>query len=111
MNNLNRLKLALSNKKYFTDEEYTVFLSENDLVATEEYVKANEINLYKTVLTILESLANDTDLMRKIDIQDITTTGQASQYLENRIKEVKNKIFDLQNKIEEVPTIVPFLFI
>lgn len=111
MNNLSRLKLALSNKKYFTDEEYSVFLSENDLVATDEYTKDNEINLYKTVLTILESLSNDTDLMRKIDVQDITTTGQAYQYLSARIKEVKNKIFDLQNKIEEIPTIVPFLFI
>ena len=110
MTNLQRLKLALNNKKYFTDEEYTVFLIENDLVATDTYSKANEINLYKTVLTVLESISNDTDLMRKIDVEGITTTGQASQYLNTRIKEIKNKIFDLQNKIEEVPTIVPFMW-
>lgn len=35
MTNLNRLKLELSNK-YFTDAEYTIFLEENGLAASEE---------------------------------------------------------------------------
>lgn len=31
---LDRLKMELSNQQYFSDEQYTQFLSENDLIAT-----------------------------------------------------------------------------
>lgn len=37
---LDRLKLELSNQQYFTDEQYTQFLSENDLTPETEYNKA-----------------------------------------------------------------------
>ena len=30
MTNLERLKLELSNKEYYTDDEYNIFLSENN---------------------------------------------------------------------------------
>ncbi len=36
---LERLKLELSNKEYFTDQEYTTFLQENNLTATDNYDK------------------------------------------------------------------------
>ncbi len=32
---LDRLKLELNNKDYFNDEEYTIYLEENDLSATD----------------------------------------------------------------------------
>ena len=74
MTNLERLKLELSNKSYYTDEEYNVFLNENNLVPTDTYDKVNnEIDLLKTVVNILETLSNDVDLMRKIDSKDITS--------------------------------------
>ncbi|MDG6891179.1 hypothetical protein [Clostridium perfringens] len=97
MTNLERLKLELSNKKYYKDSEYSVFLEENNLVPTGNYVKANnEINLLKTVVSVLETLANDTDIMRKIDNKDIMSIDQAYKFLEKRIYRVNTKIIELQ---------------
>ena len=51
MTNLERLKLELSNKSYYTDNEYNVFLNENNLIPTDTYNKDNnEIDLLKTVV-------------------------------------------------------------
>lgn len=99
MTNLERLKLELSNKQYYTDEEYSVFLNENNLIPTDVYNKGNnEIDLLKTVVNILETLSNDVDLMRKIDSKDITSIDQASLYLSKRIVTIENKILDLEEK-------------
>ena len=99
MTNLERLKLELSNKSYYTDEEYSVFLNENNLVPTDTYNKVNnEIDLLKTVVNILETLSNDVDIMRKIDCKDITSIDQASLYLSKRITSIENKILDLEEK-------------
>lgn len=38
---LQRLKLELSNQEYFSDSEYTQFLNENNLDATDEYIKSD----------------------------------------------------------------------
>ena len=99
MTNLERLKLELSNKSYYTDNEYSVFLNENNLVPTDTYYKTNnEIDLLKTVVNILETLSNDIDIMRKIDSKDITSIDQASLYLSKRITTIENKILDLEEK-------------
>ena len=99
MTNLERLKLELSNKSYYTDNEYSVFLNENNLLPTDTYNKANnEIDLLKTVVNILETLSNDVDIMRKIDSKDITSIDQASLYLSKRITTIENKILDLEEK-------------
>lgn len=99
MTNLERLKLELSNKSYYTDEEYNVFLNENNLIPTDTYSKNNnEIDLLKTVVNILETLSNDVDLMRKIDSKDITSIDQAALYLSKRITSIENKILDLEEK-------------
>lgn len=99
MTNLERLKLELSNKSYYTDDEYNVFLNENNLIPTDTYNKNNnEIDLLKTVVNILETLSNDIDIMRKIDSKDITSIDQASLYLSKRIVTIENKILDLEEK-------------
>ena len=99
MTNLERLKLELSNKSYYTDEEYSVFLNENNLIPTDTYNKVNnEIDLLKTVVNILETLSNDIDIMRRIDSKDITSIDQASLYLSKRIVTIENKILDLEEK-------------
>lgn len=99
MTNLERLKLELNHKIYYKDTEYSVFLEENNLGSTENYVKAdNEINLLKTVVAVLETLANDTDLMRKIDNKDIMSIDQAYKFLEKRIYRINNKIIELQEE-------------
>lgn len=99
MTNLERLKLELNYKNYYKDNEYGVFLTENNLVPSGNYVKAdNEINLLETVVAILETLANDTNLMRKIDNKDIMSIDQAYKFLEKRIYRINTKIIELQEE-------------
>lgn len=99
MTNLERLKLELSNKEYYTDEEYKVFLDENSLVPDNTYVKAdNQIQLLETVVNVLETLSNDVDIMRKIDNKDIVSVDQASKYLSQRIYNINKKILDLKEE-------------
>lgn len=102
MTNLERLKLELSNKEYYIDDEYSVFLAENNLVPTSTYVKVdNEISLLTTVICILETLSNDVDLMRKIDSKEITSIDQAYKYLAQRITSLKGRIIEIQESKEE----------
>lgn len=92
MNILDRLKMELSNQQYFTDEQYTQFLTENDLTPTAEYVKSTmQKNLLFTVLDVLEAIANDTDIMATITTE-YSTRGEAYKYVESRIQQVKDKI-------------------
>lgn len=112
--NLERLKLELNNKDYYTDEEYIVFLQENNLKATDVYNKEeNEINLLFTVIAVLETLANDVDLMRKLDSKDIMSIGEAEKWLLMRIDSIKNKISNLQslkNNSDDNTCIKPLFF-
>lgn len=112
MTNLERLKLELNNKSYYTDTEYEVFISENNLVSSAKYSKVtNEVNLLNTVIAILETLANDTDMMRKIDSKDIVSIGEASKYLDNRITSIKAKIIEIEeSKLEKQGNITPIFF-
>lgn len=110
MTNLERLKLELSNKEYYSDDEYKVFLEENNLVPTDTYVKAdNQIQLLETVVSILETLSNDVDIMRKIDNKDIVSVDQASKYLSQRIYNINKKILDLKEEKDDTGNI-SFLF-
>lgn len=102
MTNIQRLKLELSNKNYYTDEEYSLFLDENNLTATSNYNnEENQIKLLQTVVNILETLANDVDLMRKVDSKDIISTDQAIKYLSARIDTINRKIIDLKEEKDE----------
>lgn len=95
MNNLSRLKLELNNKEYFTDEEYTQFLNENELQHDSNYDKVTmQTNLLYTVVDVLESVANDIDLMRKIETE-FATTSDAVKHLENRIDKIRLRIQEI----------------
>ena len=99
MTNLERLKLELSNKEYYTDDEYTVFLEENNLTPTDAYDKTTmQIQLLYTVVSVLETLSNDVDLMRKIQTNDIATVDQAFEWLDKRLTALKNKIDELEEE-------------
>lgn len=94
MTTLERLKLELGNKEYFTDAEYTTLLLENSLIATDTYDKAtDQRNLLLTVLDILNTLSNDLDNFRKLQDGD-TGFSQSSAYslLRKRIEDVKGRI-------------------
>ena len=111
MTNLERLKLELSNKAYYTDTEYTVFLQENNLEPTTTYDKAtNQTNLLETVINILETLSNDVDLMRKIDSKDIISIDQASKYLASRISSIRTKIIEIQESEMETTGNINMMF-
>ncbi|WP_373205906.1 hypothetical protein [Clostridium tertium] len=100
--NLDRLKIELTHKSYYSDEEYKMFLEENGLIAEEYYNKVNdEIKLLNTVIAVLETLANDVDLMRKLDTKDIVSVDQASKYLSQRIYNIKNKIVEIEEMKKE----------
>lgn len=101
MNVLNRLKLELSNKEYFSDEQYIQFLTENSLSATEEYDKQTmQKSLLFTVVDVLEAVANDTDIMQSISTE-FTTVGAAYKYIEQRIGQIKDKIASIPEPDED----------
>lgn len=98
---LDRLKMELSNQKYFPDEQYTQFLTENGLTATAEYNKEiDQRKLLLTVLDILEAISNDIDIMTSVTTE-FNTTGAAYKYIEQRIAQVKDKISSLPDENEE----------
>lgn len=92
MTNLDRLKLELAHKSYFSDEEYTVLLDEQGLSAEEKYNKAiNQSALIRTVIAVLEALSNNIDYFRTIETEFVTNT-QAYTHLKNRIDELYKKV-------------------
>ena len=98
---LDRLKMELSNKQYFPDEQYTQFLVENSLTSTDEYNKSTmQKNLLLTVLDILEAVSNDIDVMRSIETE-FSNEGSAYKYIADRIQQVKDKIASIPEPDEE----------
>ena len=112
MNNLNRLKLYLNHKQYFSDEEYTQFLEECGLDAIEEYDHGNDKKeMLESVYTILQSLANDIDNFRKVETEFVTTTA-AEQYIEKRMQAIRAEIsrLDELEKSDGSTSVTSFLF-
>ena len=98
---LDRLKMELSNQQYFNDEQYIQFLTENSLVPTNEYDKPTmQKNLLYTVLDVLEAVTNDIDLMTGISTE-FSNIGQAYEFLEARIQQVKDKIASIPDPEED----------
>ena len=95
---LDRFKVEISHKDYFNDDEYTMYLQENNLTATDTYDKATmQRNLLLTVVDVLEAVSNDVDLMRKL--QDTTTGFTVSQ----AYAQIKQRIADLKDRIATLP--------
>ena len=106
MTNLERLKLELNNKPYFTDDEYSVFLSENDLSSLDLYVKeTSQSKLLYTVIDILEAVSNDIDLMRRIE-SDFATTSEIANYLEQRIEKIRYRIYAIPSSENSSSTLL-----
>ena len=96
-----RLKMELSNQEYFTEEQYNQFLSENGLVPTDEYIKSDmQKQLYFTCIDILEAVCNDIDLMTGISTE-FSNIGQAYEFIEARIINLKDKIASIPDPEEE----------
>ena len=98
---LDRLRMELSNQQYFSDEQYIQFLTENSLVPTDEYDKPTmQKHLLYTVLDVLEAVTNDIDLMTGISTE-FSNIGQAYEFLEARIQQVKDKIASIPDPEED----------
>lgn len=111
MTTLDRLKLELSNKEYYTDVEYIVFLGENSLIPNVEYDKSTmQRNLLFSVVSVFETLANDVDVMRKIEVTGIQSTDLAIAWIRQRIEDVKAKIATIEVEGAEDYTNVHMLF-
>ena len=98
---LQRLKMELSNQEYFSDEQYIQFLTENSLTPTDEYNKPTmQKQLLYTVIDVLEAVTNDIDLMTGISTE-FSDIGQAYQFLEARIQQVKDKLLAIPEPEED----------
>ena len=98
---LDRLKMELSNKEYFPDEQYIQFLTENSLTDTDIYDKSSmQRNLLLTVLDVLEAVSNDVDIMRSVQTE-FSTESAAYKWMANRIQQVKDKIATIPDPDEE----------
>lgn len=98
---LDRLKMELSNQAYFSDEQYIQFLAENSLTPSDEYDKSTmQKNLLFTVIDVLEAVTNDIDLMTGISTE-FSNIGQAYEFLEARIQQVKDKIAAIPDENED----------
>ena len=92
---LNRLKMELNNKDYYSDDTLSIYLDENNLDSTKVYTKVTmQKELYQTVYDILDSLANNIDLFRSVETE-FATTGQAYQYLQKRLDNIEKKILSI----------------
>ena len=101
---LDRLKMELSNREYIPDEQYTQFLTENSLTATDEYAKSSmQRNLLLTVLDVLEAVSNDLDVMRSVQTE-FSTESAAYKWMADRIQQVKDKIATIPDPDEEENT-------
>ena len=98
---LDRLKMELSNQQYFSDEQYIQFLTENSLTQTDEYDKSTmQKSLLFTVVDVLEAVTNDIDLMTGISTE-FSNIGQAYEFLEARIQQMKDKIAAIPDENED----------
>ena len=104
---LNRLKMELSNQQYFSDEQYIQFLTENSLTPTDEYDKSTmQKSLLFTVVDVLEAVTNDIDLMTGISTE-FSNIGQAYEFLEAKIQQVKDKIAVIPDENEDYTCFSP----
>lgn len=107
---LDRLKIELNNKAYYSDDTYSMYLDENGLKATDIFAKATmKKQLYQTVYDILDSLANNIDLFRSITTE-FSTTSEAYKYLQERLNDIQAKIISIPDSTDEEESNIHFLF-
>ena len=93
--NIERLKIELNNKDYYSDDVLTMYLSENNLTSTDTYAKGTmQKQLLQTVYDIMESLANNIDLFRSVETE-FSTTGEAYNYLQKRLEDIERRILSI----------------
>lgn len=98
MTNLERLKMEIKGIDT-PEDELIVYLMENDLTDTFEYdakSNTNKKNIYKTALSVLESISNDPNMMKNYKTEDISITHFHTNLM-NRIDDLRRKINSMAN--------------
>ncbi|MGG6440501.1 hypothetical protein ABET52_13790 [Saccharococcus caldoxylosilyticus] len=111
MTNLQRLLLEIKGID-LDQNELVVYLEENGLKAHDEYnpqSATNKRNIYKTALSILESIANNPKLMKAYKLDDMTVTDFHENLL-NRIDQLERKIRSMKTDEQEQTGNVFMLF-
>lgn len=92
---LDRLKMELNNKAYYSDDTLSIYLAENNLDGTSAYNKdIMKKQLLQTVYDILQSLSNNIDLFRSV-VTEFATTSAAYKYLQQRLNDLQSKILSI----------------
>ncbi|KYD26205.1 hypothetical protein [Geobacillus sp. B4113_201601] len=102
MTNLQRLMLEIKGIE-LDQNELIVYLEENCLKAHDEYVPSsatNKRNIYKTALSILESIANNPKLMKSYKLDDMTISDFHENLLA-RIDQLERKIRSMKDDEQE----------
>lgn len=100
MTNLQRLKMELKGIS-LTDDEYKMFLMENNLTPTETYnpiSSSNKKALYNSALSALEMIANDVTNMSNYKMENVSNE-KFHENLMNRIRYLQEKV--RQTKTDE----------
>lgn len=98
MNNIQRLQMEVKGID-LNQEELIIYLAENGLKPFTEYVATSNVNkrgIYSTSLSVLESIANNPEMMKNIKVDDMTV----SEFHENLMK----RIDQLEDKIRNMPS-------
>jgi hypothetical protein len=96
--NLERLKMEVQGID-FDDDMLIVYLMENDLTHNAEYDPTSNTNkkaIYQTAVNVLESLANNPQMMKNYKTEDISITHFHTNLL-NQIDNLNRKIRTMQN--------------
>ena len=96
--NLERLKMEVQGID-FDDDILIVYLMENDLTHNDEYDPTSNTNkkaIYQTAVNVLESLANNPQMMKNYKTDDISITHFHTNLL-NQIDNLNRKIRTMQN--------------
>ena len=97
---LDRVKLQLNFKPYYSDDGLKIFIYENKLDPDATYDKdTDEKNMLKVVYEVLDTLANDISMFRKIETE-FATEDQAYKYLQERLKDLKERIDSIPDPID-----------
>lgn len=106
---LDRLKIELSNKEYYSDDVLAMYLEENSLTSTDTYATTMKKQLFQTVYDILQSLSNNIDLFRSVETE-FSTTGEAYQYLSKRMDDLQVRILAIPDSTGTKTSVFNYMF-
>lgn len=93
MNNLQRLEMEIKGVE-LSQQELIIYLQENGLSPHKQYSAESpsaKRSIYQTALSVLESIANNPELMKNIKLDDMTVS-EFHDNLMNRIDQLERKI-------------------